>query len=113
METKSSGVAIVLSCFWTGLGQLYAGRIVRGALMMVATPVIWGVGWTAGLGAFFRLVAGRGGSVGVVGALLGVCPAVFWLWGMSDARRLCLLHNARRDRGVTPVEGYPAIKGDR
>ena len=26
-EVKSSGVGIVLSFFWTGLGQLYAGHV--------------------------------------------------------------------------------------
>jgi TM2 domain-containing membrane protein YozV len=47
-ETKSSGAAIVLSFFWTGLGQLYAGRIARGLIMMVLTPIIWAIGWFDG-----------------------------------------------------------------
>jgi hypothetical protein len=114
MEEKNSGVAIVLSCCWSGMGQLYAGRILRGVLMMAATPVIWIIGWMAGLSGIIGLVSGvRGGNVGLIGVLLGVCPFAFWLWGMSDARRLCALHNARRERGVTPVDGYPAVERER
>ena len=47
-EVKSSGAAIVLSLVWTGLGQLYAGRIGRGIVLMVATPFVWSLGFMSG-----------------------------------------------------------------
>jgi len=52
-ETKSSGTAIVLSFFWTGLGQLYAGTIARGLVMIGITPIIWAIGWFGGFATFF------------------------------------------------------------
>ncbi len=102
-EAKSSGAAIVLSFFWTGLGQLYAGKIGRGLLMMVITPILWIIGW---LGGFSAMVGGLGsltaetaqesataGSVGFIGFLLALIPIAWWLWGMVDAKKLCEAFN--------------------
>ena len=113
-EVKSSGIAIVMSFFWTGLGQLYAGSIGVGLAMMLATPVIWAIGFigglsglfTGGLGALGGLVAtdptsgvsageaAMVGGVGVVGIVVGLLPVGWWVWGMLDAKKRCEVHNA-------------------
>ena len=99
-EVKNSGVAIVLSFFWTGLGQLYAGRIGRGITMMIATPL---VGLTVFLVAGTVMLAGAGSAespeAGIAGiGVAGVCSIgawlSWWVWGMVDARRLCDRENA-------------------
>lgn len=59
--TWSPGLAVVMSFFIPGLGQLYKGRILRGTAFFIGT----GIG-------FFLLVF----------------PAVIvWVWGMVDAYR--------------------------
>src|SRR2546425_8187919 len=95
-EIKSTGTGIVLSFFWTGLGQLYAGRIARGLIMMALTPIIWVIGWAGGLsailGSLVAPTAREAAAVGgyrVFGLLLGVVPFVWWIWGIVDAKRLC------------------------
>ncbi len=105
VEVKSSGIAIVLSFFWTGLGQLYAGRIGRGLVMMVATPIIWVIAFSGGfagcLGASAAIVStpdnpaapSVSASVGLVGMVLMIVPVFWWLWGMIDAKKLCDAHN--------------------
>jgi hypothetical protein len=35
VRQKSSGLAVVLSFFWSGLGQLYTGQIAKGIIMMI------------------------------------------------------------------------------
>ena len=113
MEKKSSGVAIILSFIWTGLGQLYAGQIGRGIAFVIITPIIWGFAWGAGLlGAFAGCVGGvdsfvsslshtrsAGHSVnvgfGLAGLIALLVAVAWWVWGMVDAKRLCELHNAR------------------
>jgi TM2 domain-containing membrane protein YozV len=93
-EIKSSGVAILLSFFWTGLGQLYAGRIARGLVMMVSIPLVWLLGF-AGLGGVMASLAGKAGPLpGVIALPLALTPLAAWLYGMIDARALCELHNA-------------------
>lgn len=102
-ETKSSGVGIVLSFFWTGLGQLYAGAIPRGLVMMLSTPVIWAIGWFGGFAAFLGslgvLVAptaqdsASAGGIGFFGFLMAMAPLAWWIWGMVDAKRLCEAFN--------------------
>ena len=87
-ETKSSGAAIVLSFLWTGLGQLYGGRIGRGLAMMVATPVVWAMGWFGGLSALAGGIAGEAG-VGVMGMFVAIAPFAWWIWGMADAKKVC------------------------
>jgi len=57
--TWSPGLAVVMSFFIPGLGQLYKGRIGRGAAFFVGT---------------------------FIGFFLLVFPAVIvWVWGMVDA----------------------------
>ncbi len=112
MEIKNSGVAIVLSFLWTGFGQLYAGRIPRGLIMMAAAPVVWFVGWTVGLAGLGALISGKPNGMGVLGLLCGPMPFAFWIWGMVDAKKLCDRHNADLKRVVTDVHGHPAVDRD-
>src|SRR2546425_7026678 len=98
-EIKSTGTGIVLSFFWTGLGQLYAGRIARGLIMMALTPIIWVIGWIGGLSAMLGGLgslfaptareAAAAGGYGFFGVLLALVPIAWWIWGMVDAKGLC------------------------
>ncbi len=102
MEVKSSGLAIVLSFFVPGLGQLYAGRIGRGLGVMAMAGMLSGVsalgvvGW-AGFGvAFLGLgLTDFGAAVAASVAWIGVGVTVlaFWVWNLFDAQRLCEVHN--------------------
>jgi hypothetical protein len=113
MDTKSSRLAIVLSCFWPGLGQLYAGRSRRGGAMIVTAPVISALGWGtfAALCALFPGCTSTGGLV-LMGMVAAAWPGSFWIWGMIDARRVCDSFNRRVRRGglATPVQEYPAVR---
>lgn len=114
-EVKSSGAAVVLSFFWTGLGQLYAGKVGRGLAMMALTPVVWSISFMSGCmgllwsgaGASSALLraahepgagtAGQSAFFGGLGAgalLLSLIPIAWWIWGMLDAKKQCELHNA-------------------
>ena len=83
-EMKSGGTGIVLSFFWTGLGQLYAGSIARGLIMMILTPFMWAIGWFGGfaamLGGLGTLVApnaqesAKSSSFGVFGFVIAMTP---------------------------------------
>lgn len=104
METKSSGLAIILSFFWTGLGQLYSGRIARGLVMMGAAPVIWMIGWVGGFASLGALVMPRhAGSASVLGVLVACAPFAYWIWGMIDAKRLCETHNRSQSSSRVPA----------
>lgn len=99
-EVKSSGVAIVLSFFWTGLGQLYAGRIPRGLMMMAATPLVWLLSFVGGCGTLGTMLiaahetdASNAASGGAMSMLLAALGFGWWVWGMFDARSLCARHN--------------------
>jgi len=61
---KNPSVAIVLSFFWPGLGQLYNGQIGKGIFFLIA----------AGAAALLMWV--------LIGFLL---YPVVWIWGMVDA----------------------------
>jgi len=109
-EIKSTGTAIVLSFLWTGLGQLYAGCIARGIILMILTPIIWSIAWFGGfvglLGSTASLVqttynpapAGAGG-VGIMGILLAFAGVAWWIWGMVDAKNLCEAFNRHQATG--------------
>ena len=102
-ETKSGGTGIVLSFFWTGLGQLYAGSIARGLVMMTLTPFIWAIGWFGGfatmLGGIGALVApsaqesASASGLGFLGLMMALGPVTWWIWGMVDAKKLCEAFN--------------------
>jgi TM2 domain-containing membrane protein YozV len=80
INQKSSGLAIVLSFFWPGLGQLYTGQILKGILMLIAyLPLAW-IGTIA-------LIAGlvTGGAAALFGFLALVGVFALWIYGMVDA----------------------------
>src|SRR5580700_1751745 len=39
-DKKSPGVAVLLSFFYTGLGQIYNGEVFKGLLMMLVLPFV-------------------------------------------------------------------------
>jgi TM2 domain-containing membrane protein YozV len=108
-ETKSSGIAIVLSFFLPGVGQLYAGHIARGLFLMVAVPTVWICTWTFGLAGLGAALSGVATGFGIVAALTPVAAVALWIWGMVDAKRLCELANSGR-RTVTDVHGHRAVE---
>ena len=61
---KNSGLAAVLSFFFTGLGQIYNGQIAKGVLFII----IQGINFLL----MFVLVG-------------FVTYAIVWIWGMIDA----------------------------
>jgi TM2 domain-containing membrane protein YozV len=61
---KNPSIAVVLSFFWPGLGQIYNGQIGKGICFLVA----------AGISALLMWV--------LIGFLL---YPVAWIWGMVDA----------------------------
>lgn len=72
---KNPGIAVVLSFFWTGLGQIYNGQIMKGLIMMgvqylIFVPLMW-------------LVVGL------------VLAPILWLWSMYDAYRVAERYNQR------------------
>ena len=110
-EIKSSGLAIVLSFFYPGLGQMYAGRIGRGLLLLfVATPAVWlvclfggGLGILSCAAASSSETANAGAGGGLVGMLLLMTLPAYYVWVMVDAKRLCERHNAGVPAGLDAV----------
>lgn len=83
-DPKNSGVAVLLSFFWSGLGQIYNGQILKGILMMGAHLIAW----------FLCLV--------FIGFIL---VPIIWVFGMYDAYNTAERINsqARRRRGIAMV----------
>jgi len=110
-EIKSSGIAIVLSFFYPGLGQMYAGRIARGLLLLfVATPTVWlvclfggGLGVLSCAAAADPETAAAGAGGGLVGMLLLMGLPAYYFWVMVDAKRLCERHNSGAPAGLDTV----------
>ncbi|WP_203363729.1 hypothetical protein [Bacillus sp. REN10] len=63
---KNPGVAAVLSFFWSGLGQIYNGQIVKGILLMV---------WQALNAALMAVFIGY------------LIYPIVWIFGIFDAYR--------------------------
>ncbi|WP_303969390.1 hypothetical protein [Sporosarcina ureae] len=61
---KQPGIAAVLSFFWTGVGQIYNGQILKGILLII--------------------LQGINGLLMFVGIGFITYPIV-WIWGMYDA----------------------------
>ncbi len=61
---KQPGIAAVLSFFWTGVGQIYNGQILKGILLII--------------------LQGINGLLMFVGIGFITYPIV-WIWGMFDA----------------------------
>ncbi len=63
---KNPTIAVILSFFITGLGQIYNGQIGKGVLFIVLYAVSWVCMWI------------------VVGL---ISTPILWIWGMVDANR--------------------------
>jgi len=61
---KNPAIAIVLSFFWPGLGQLYNGQIGKGIIFMICSFVSALLMWV------------------IIGFLL---YPIVWIWGLIDA----------------------------
>jgi TM2 domain-containing membrane protein YozV len=91
---KNPGLALLLSFFWCGLGQIYNGEIPKGvALMVLYTPCVWfGITSTsAGLMAYIggdmadqQNAAGGSLLIGLVALFLG---GVLSLYAIVNAYR--------------------------
>lgn len=72
---KSPGLAAVLSFFWTGVGQIYNGQILKGLILIVVQVV----------------------NSLLMFVLIGfVTYPIVWIWGMFDAYRTAEKYNARQ-----------------
>jgi len=80
VREKSEGLAAVLSFVWAGLGQIYAGRVMRGFGIMVLGIVLWFV-------AIFLMFF-------VVTAIIAVIMIIaFWIWNVMDAYKSAQRYN--------------------
>jgi TM2 domain-containing membrane protein YozV len=100
---KSSGLAILLSFFWCGLGQLYNGQILKGLGLMVVYPIF---AWIGVISTFVGLLGGIGastpdekataGGLGVFGVVALLFAVAMWLYGMINAYRTAEAMNRRQ-----------------
>jgi len=81
---KSPGVALILSFFIIGAGQMYNGQVGKGIGMLL--------GWIV-------CVALTIGSLGILGIILGPLAFVLWIWSMVDgystAKQMTLRYQQR------------------
>ncbi len=67
MMLRNPGIAAVLSFFWTGVGQIYNGEIVKGIILILVQMV----------NALLMFV------------LIGfITYPIVWIWGMYDAYKV-------------------------
>lgn len=72
---KSSGLAAILSFFWTGVGQIYNGQILKGIILIVVQVV----------------------NSLLMFVLIGfVTYPIVWIWGMYDAYKTSEKINSRQ-----------------
>jgi hypothetical protein len=110
-EVKNSGVAIVLSVFYPGLGHLYAGRIGRGVLMFCVTPVVYALAifgggislFAGGVAATEAETAAAGGLAALLGIGFIVSAFAWWLFVLVDARKCCEQFNANNPESPQAV----------
>jgi len=61
---RNPGIAAVLSFFWTGVGQIYNGQIVKGIILILVQLV----------------------NAALMVVLIGfITYPIVWIWGMYDA----------------------------
>ena len=86
---KSAGLAAILSFLFTGLGQVYAGRIARGIGFIVCGVVIVSV-----LSLMMFLFAGASyGAVWVLFIAASIGSLVIWIFNIFDAYSLANEYN--------------------
>ena len=76
---KSTGLAVILSFFIPGLGQIYCGRIMRGILILIG--IIFSCILAFGL--FISLLGSSHGDPSAGFTLL--IPPIFWVLNLYDA----------------------------
>jgi ribosomal protein L40E/TM2 domain-containing membrane protein YozV len=65
----NSGLAILLSFFWPGLGHVYLGDIMFGLFVMVMYTIVWGLAILTAL-------------------ICSPLPLILWIWAMYDSNNL-------------------------
>jgi len=88
---KNSGLAIVLSFFLPGLGQLYAGHIARG-LAMVFTTLFLGTTHLSLL--THDIIRHATPTIVAAGLVLAVLSSLYWMWATIDAYNVCAHYNS-------------------
>ena len=94
IEEKSAGIAALLSFLWAGAGQLYAGKIVRGIIMLL----VYIFAQIGGYFVFFFLLV-EIDSFESLNAFLAatvifmICLTAFWIWNIFDAYKLVKQYN--------------------
>ena len=100
VREKSKGIAAVLSFIWSGLGQMYVGKVGRGLALMFIHFV------TVIIGPFVVLAGGLfGGPGGLLGGglLILILPITLWAWNIFDAYNQAKKHNdSVRNSGRCP-----------
>lgn len=79
---KSTGIGIVLSFLWVGLGHLYAGQIGKGLGLMVA---------------YIALLV-----ISIFLLFPAIIALVLWLWAMFDTRDVINQYNEYTRRTGNP-----------
>ena len=80
VSTKNEGLAALLSFLWSGLGQIYVGRITRGLGIIVGGILLLIVSWI----------------------LLWIPLILYWIWSIYDAYNLAKKYNQELIRTGTP-----------
>jgi TM2 domain-containing membrane protein YozV len=87
---KSTGVAVLLSFFWCGLGQIYNGQVGKGIVMMGSFPPLIWIGvlmvFFGGLAAGASSENAAGGMV-VFGLVTIFLAVSLWIYGMVNAHK--------------------------
>jgi TM2 domain-containing membrane protein YozV len=90
---KSAGAAAVLSLLWMGLGQIYAGKIGLGLMLMIVCPIFLIMGF------LFLIVVLE--LVGLI--MFVVIVLILWIWNIFNAHQLANEYNdAVRATGRRP-----------
>ena len=80
VSTKNEGAAAVLSFLWSGLGQIYVGRIGRGLAIILGGVLLLFVSWV----------------------LLWIPQVLYWIWNIYDAYNLAKKYNQELMRTGQP-----------
>ena len=94
---KSAGIAAVLSFLFTGLGQIYLGKIGRGLLLICGGIVIGSCNIIALFAGAAFDSSGNVVSFGVIGPVvliaLAIIAIIYWVWQIYDAYKLANEYN--------------------
>ncbi|MDF1664807.1 MAG: hypothetical protein P1V97_23810 [Planctomycetota bacterium] len=95
------GVAAVLSALFTGVGQIYCGRVGRGLAIMFVGPILM-------VGFVFLMIVGTlsatndpsqtVGSLGAWSILIGLMSTFYWIFNIYDAYTLACTVNQQQNR---------------